>query len=91
MTKNRPTQESVVADDSESPQSGPSGLKPDDKSEKPTVPPPRARRASGERSERPVGPGVRRSGVRATPAVLAATVDVVVADMSKDPRREREG
>jgi hypothetical protein len=62
-----------------------------EKSEKPTVPPPRVRRGIGGRADGSAGPGLRRSGVRATPSVLAATVDVVVADMSKDPRREREG
>jgi hypothetical protein len=91
MPKNRPTQESVIADDRETPEEGESGAAAHDKTEKPTVPPPRARRGTGIRSEGGAGPGLRRSGVRATPGVLAATVDVVVADMSKDPRREREG
>ena len=93
MPKNRLTQESVTADDSDPQDADPSETRADDKTEKPTVPPPRAR--SGRRAsvpaESPTGPGLRRSGVRATSPVLAATVDVVVADMSRDPRREREG
>jgi hypothetical protein len=91
MPKNRQTKESVTADDREPPEEGESGAGVRDNTEKPTVPPPRARRGAGSRREGGVGPGLRRSGVRATPAALAATVDVVVADMSKDPRREREG
>lgn len=91
MPKNRLTKESATAADREPLDQGDPGLSPDAKSEKPTVPPPRARRGLGSRTDGPVGPGLRRSGVRATPAVVAATVDVVVADMSRDPRREREG
>lgn len=68
----------------------PSGRSPKSKrdpSQPPTVPPPKSKRAkpsdarnSAVRTKRP--PGKRdRSG---------ATVDEVVADMSRDPRRERD-
>ncbi|MGA2450116.1 MAG: hypothetical protein ABTD50_15660 [Polyangiaceae bacterium] len=91
MAKNRFPQESVTAVDRTVPEQISSGPRDGEKSEKPTVPPPRLRRGAAARTDGAAGPGLRRSGVRPTPGVLAATVDLVVADMSKDPRREREG
>jgi hypothetical protein len=65
-----------------------------ERAEAPTLPPPKV--VKDERTSRPT-PGVedgRHSGVRgrrpAPPSIPAATVDEVVADLSKDPRRERD-
>jgi hypothetical protein len=61
-------------------------------SEAPTLPPPGKASAKGSvRPKRaPVSP-VRDSGVqKVKPDMSAATVDEVTADLSKDPRRERE-
>jgi len=65
--------------------------KPDDRSERPTDPPPAKRKARA--SEPPRKDGDRLSGLRArraTKTAPVATVDEVVADMSRDPRRERD-
>jgi len=72
--------------------SGPSPKSRRDRAEAPTQPPPRM-------SERPparkASSGARTSGMRSHKPVEsahpAATVDEVTADMTKDPRREREG
>jgi hypothetical protein len=59
-----------------------------ERSEAPTMPPPK------RRSDRPSGRprrADRTSGVQSTkPAMPAATVDEVTADLSKDPRHERD-
>lgn len=53
------------------------------------MPPPG--RSSDKGSERPRRPARGESGVQASkPNMPAATVDEVTADMSKDPRRERD-
>ncbi len=70
--------------------SGPAPKDAREKSEAPTMPPPAG--ATGRPSARPRRPANRESGVeRRKPTMLpAATVDEVTADMSKDPRRERD-
>lgn len=68
-----------------------------ERAEAPTLPPPRVvkdERAS-QAPPKPAEPADGRpSGVRgrrpAQPSMPAATVDEVVADLSKDPRRERD-
>ena len=65
--------------------------KPDERAEKPTQPPPPpAERGS---TKQRIGDS-RHSGMRTTrrqgKSTPAATVDEVVADMSQDPRRERD-
>lgn len=58
------------------------------RSEVPTEPPPRSRRTG-----RPIEPrtsGVQEKGVRRPSDSPRADVDEVTADLSKDPRRERE-
>jgi hypothetical protein len=62
-----------------------------ERSEAPTLPPPR--NAPAPPSVRPpVPPGDRASDVRSVKKkrIVAATVDEVTADLSKDPRRERD-
>jgi hypothetical protein len=70
--------------------SGPAPKDAREKSEAPTLPPPGTE--SGPAPSRPRRKeGDRTSGMRnAKPDMAAATVDEVTADMSKDPRRERD-
>jgi hypothetical protein len=62
-----------------------------ERAEAPTLPPPRA--VENERVSKP-HEDARLSGMRSRrprlPSSPAATVDEVVADLSKDPRRERD-
>jgi hypothetical protein len=70
---------------------GAGARKTDDRSERPTDPPPAKK---GRASVPPRKDGERLSGLRARrpgKTAPAATVDEVVADMSRDPRRERDG
>jgi hypothetical protein len=91
MPKNRFPQESNTAVDRKRGQYDSAACpEEEDKSEKPTVPPPRARTLAPSKRPSDAAESVKRSGVRASRSMPAATVDVVVADMSKDPRRERE-
>jgi hypothetical protein len=75
-------------------QSGPAPKDLRERSEAPTMPPPRAARVPTEPPTRPrrtPPPRGSDSGIRAgKPDVAAATVDEVTADLSKDPRRERD-
>src|SRR5277367_3612451 len=69
-------------------ESGPAPKDARERSEAPTLPPPGTPqpRARPRRS-----PSDRASGVRTgEPDIAAATVDEVTADLSKDPRRERD-
>jgi hypothetical protein len=72
--------------------SGMAPKKNDDRSERPTEPPPATKR---EKGAAPAG-GEARSAVMRTGRPVkrkpqaAAAVDEVVADMSRDPRRERD-
>ena len=69
--------------------SGPAPKDVREKSEAPTLPPPREEEA--EQPTRKSGRADRNSGFRSTRHDIAgATVDEVTADMSKDPRRERD-
>jgi hypothetical protein len=79
-------------DGPETRRSGPAPKSRRDRAEAPTIPPPRA----GERApSRRSAADARTSGMRSSKpkqsAHPAATVDEVTADMSKDPRRERDG
>jgi hypothetical protein len=75
-------------------QSGPAPKGARERSEAPTLPPPpsepppteRQKRAATRRTE-----ALRASNVRSKrPTIPAATVDEVTADLSRDPRRERD-
>ena len=76
------------------PRSGPAPKGKKEQSEAPTMPPPAATRAKGSKGSK--GQGRRRSApprdsdVRPTERLASATVDEVTADLSKDPRRERD-
>jgi hypothetical protein len=70
--------------------SGPAPKSAREKSEAPTLPPPsKATPKAGTRARRSE-PAARHSYNRAKPGMPAATVDEVTADLSKDPRRERD-
>jgi hypothetical protein len=72
--------------------SGPAPKSKRERAEAPTIPPPRV---SERASSRKAPVDTRTSGMRSRKtkesAHPAATVDEVTADMTKDPRREREG
>ncbi|MGO9836937.1 MAG: hypothetical protein ACLP1X_22300 [Polyangiaceae bacterium] len=71
--------------------SGPAPKSKRDRAEAPTIPPPKiSERASGRKASEGRNSGMRAKK-REQSAHPAATVDEVTADMSKDPRREREG
>ena len=62
-----------------------------ERAEAPTIPPPGL--AKQERATRAASDEVRHSGMRArrsSRSAPAATVDEVVADLSKDPRRDHD-
>jgi hypothetical protein len=64
-----------------------------ERSEAPTLPPPRARGQERDPGSVADPNDARHSGMRArrpTRSTPAATVDEVVADLSKDPRREHD-
>jgi hypothetical protein len=72
--------------------SGPAPKDARERSEAPTLPPPRkstpAKGAARTRRSEPAG---RNSGIQnLKPEMPAATIDEVTADLSKDPRREHE-
>jgi hypothetical protein len=69
--------------------SGPAPKSAREKSEAPTLPPPSKAQAKGPRSRRSE-PVQRPSHNRAKPDMPGANVDEVTADLSKDPRRERD-
>ncbi len=73
-------------------QSGPAPKDVRERSEAPTMPPPTATRTSTEPPTPPRRPHRgSESGIRTgKPDVAAANIDEVTADLSKDPRRERE-
>jgi hypothetical protein len=65
-----------------------------ERAEAPTIPPPRMSKEERAAHDLDGQVDARPSGVRARkgarPSTPAATVDEVVADLSKDPRRERD-
>ncbi len=67
--------------------SGPAPKGQRDRSQAPTLPPPKKK--SGKVDPRSSGVQSSRTGKRAAPEEKGATVDEVVADLTKDPRRER--
>lgn len=70
------------------PESGPAPKEARNRSEAPTEPPPaKARETKAPRRSSSVRPPSAKSG---RPGSGAATVDEVTADLSKDPRRERD-
>jgi hypothetical protein len=70
--------------------SGPAPKSKRDRSEAPTMPPPKvSERASGKASSETRTSGMR-SRKRDPSAHPAATIDEVTADLSKDPRRESD-
>ena len=84
-----PTQPDPTRRSGRAPKSKPRGPLPS------TVPPPRTSKGKGPASERATGAGNRSSGTRSRrPAPkgdrAGATVDEVTADLSRDPRREKE-
>lgn len=86
------TKPDSVSEGPETRRSGPAPKSKRDKAEAPTIPPPRV---SGAPRRKSAG-DARSSGVRGRkpgePSMHpAATVDEVTADLSKDPRRERDG
>jgi hypothetical protein len=77
-------------DGPETRRSGPAPKSKRDKSEAPTIPPPKvSERVSGKAPTEARNSGMR-SRKRGESLHPAATVDEVTADLSKDPRRERD-
>jgi hypothetical protein len=76
------------------PRSGPAPKNKKERSEAPTMPPPgtdRAKSSKGTKGQdRRRSSPVRDSDVRPTERMASATVDEVTADLSNDPRRERD-